>query len=60
MPEPDAGGKELYLLDVEVDPSQSVATPFDTALFAFVAQPGEKGEILQLPWAVTQRAVAIR
>jgi hypothetical protein len=59
VPEPDAGGKELYLFDVEIDPSQAIDTPHRTILFAFVADPGEKGEIMQLPWSVTQGAVRI-
>jgi hypothetical protein len=59
VPEPDAGGKELYLLDVEVDPREAIESPHETILFAFVAEPGEKGEIMQLPWSVTQGAVRI-
>jgi len=60
VPEPSADGKELYLFDVEVNPQESAALPLETVLFAFVATVGEKGEIMQLPWAVTQGAVEIR
>jgi hypothetical protein len=60
VPDLDAGGKELYLLDVEVDPIEGQETPFEAVVFAFAADPGEKGEIMQLPWGVTQGAVAVR
>jgi hypothetical protein len=60
VPEPFADGKQLYLLDVEVDPREGAASPQGAVLFAFVATVGEKGEIMQLPWAITQGAVEIR
>jgi hypothetical protein len=60
VPERDSDRKELYLLDVEVDPIEGHETPFEVVLFAFAADPGEKGEIMQLPWGVTQGAVSVR
>ncbi|MCI0359850.1 MAG: hypothetical protein L0211_15340 [Planctomycetaceae bacterium] len=60
VPEPFAEGQEFYLFDVEVDPSEGAALPGVAVLFAMVATSGEKGEIKQLPWAVTQGAVEIR
>jgi hypothetical protein len=61
VPARDSDGKELYLLDVEVDLIEGEETPFESVLFAFAAHPeGEKGEIMQLPWGVTQGAVTVR
>jgi hypothetical protein len=60
LPEPHAEGKELYLLDVEVHPGEGQETPQGTVLFAFVAEPGEKGEIAPLPWSATQGAVFVK
>jgi hypothetical protein len=47
------------LFDVELDVTQGCQTPFDTVLFAFVAEPGEKGELVQIPWTVVSRAIRI-
>jgi hypothetical protein len=61
VPEPFAGAEEeLYLFDVEVDPQEGRPTPYDTVMFAFVAKPGEKGEIVQVPWGVADAAVRCR
>ena len=57
VPERYAGGHELYLLDVEVNPREAQVSPFGTPLFAFAAEPGEKGEIAALPWFVVKDAV---
>jgi hypothetical protein len=61
VPEPFAASdEELYLFDVEVDPREGRATPYDSVMFAFVATAGEKGEIVQIPWTVADSAVRCR
>lgn len=60
VPEPHAEGTELFLFDVELDVSEGRTTPFETILFAFVATPGEKGEIMQVPWDVANDAVHMK
>ena len=59
VPEPHAEGLEMFLLDVEVELPEGRMTPYDTVLFAFLATGGDKGEIVQIPWAVVQDAVHI-
>jgi hypothetical protein len=59
VPAAYAGGHELYLFDVELNPSESFVSPNGTPLFAFAAEPGEKGEIAALPWYVVQDAVRV-
>jgi hypothetical protein len=59
LPAQYAGEHKLYLFDVELDPQQAEETPYGTTLFAFAAEPGEKGEIAALPWSVARDAVRI-
>lgn len=65
VPEPYAEGMDLLLFDVEVDAAQARETPYETAMFAFVAdygdkeKKGEKGEIAAIPWYVVNDAVQI-
>lgn len=59
VPASHSDGTELLLFDVEVNPYESQETPFDTVLFAFVAEPGEKGDTVNIPWKVAQDAVRI-
>jgi hypothetical protein len=60
VPEPYANGVELYLFDVEVDLKQGRETPYDAILMVFVGTPGEKGQIMHLPWRIANAAVSIR
>jgi hypothetical protein len=57
VPEPYAEGLELYLFDVEIDPHKAILTDEGTPLFLFAAEPGEKGEIAQVPAAVGAGAI---
>jgi hypothetical protein len=59
VPEPNAQGADLWLLDVEVDPQQMQIWPDKAALFAFIAEPGERGDVVQIPWSVVANAVRI-
>jgi hypothetical protein len=65
VPEPHAEGAPLLLLDVEVSAQEGRETPYDVVLFAFVAEPsrkvddGEKGDIVNIPWAVVNEAVQV-
>jgi hypothetical protein len=59
VPEPQAQRCQLWLFDAELEVEQGRETPFATVLFAFVADPGEKGELIQIPWSVVQDAVAV-
>lgn len=65
VPEPYAEGLDLLLFDVEVEANQARATPYNTAMFAFVADygdqenRGEKGEIAMIPWYVVNDAVRV-
>lgn len=57
VPEPYAEGLELYLFDVEIDPHKVILTDAGTPLFLFAAEPGEKGEIAQVPASVGAGAI---
>jgi hypothetical protein len=57
VPEPFAGGVELYLLDIEVDPNEVILTPFPFFAFA-VTDPGPDGLIAALPKVVAEGAIA--
>lgn len=59
IPEPFAQNSDLWLLDVEVDPSQVFIWPDRAALFAFVAEPGETGDLVAIPWQTVGGAVRI-
>ena len=56
VPEPFADGKELYLLDILVDPAEVTLTPFPFFAFA-VTDPGPDGMIAMLPKAVAEGAI---
>jgi len=59
VPERYSNGLELYLFDVELNIHESQVTTYGTPLFAFAAEPGEKGEIAALPWFVVKDAVHV-
>jgi hypothetical protein len=59
LPAKYENGLELYLFDVEVKLTESIPTPYETLLFAFVAEPGEKGGIAAVPWFVAKDAVTV-
>ena len=59
VPEPQAQRCQLWLFDAELEIEQGRHTPFATVLFAFVAEPGEKGELIQIPWPVVHDAVTV-
>jgi len=59
VPEPHAEGVEMFLFDVVVNVNEVQVAPFGAPLFAFVAEPGEKGDTVNIPWKVAQDAVRI-
>jgi hypothetical protein len=59
LPLRDAKNADLWLLDVEVNPRDVFVWPNKAALFAFVAEPGERGDVVQIPWSIVANAVSI-
>lgn len=59
IPESFAKHADLWMLDVEADPKEVFVWPDRAALFAFVAEPGERGDVVQIPWKIVASAVRL-
>jgi hypothetical protein len=61
IPPPIDYGLELMLFDVEIENlAEGRETPYESVMFTFLAEPEEKGGIIQVPWAVAAEAVQVR